>query len=50
LGATGVKPAQKYVGEIEPCSQFHQHFTSIFFANIILTKQLQIQTVIVEKL
>jgi len=25
-------------GEIDPCSQFHQHFTSSFFADILSTK------------
>jgi len=32
------------------CSQFHQHFTSSFCFNIILSKNLQRQTVIKEKL
>ncbi len=34
LGATGVKAVHKYVGEIEPWGQFHQHFTRAFFDNI----------------
>jgi len=31
LGATGIKAVRKYVGEIEPCRQFHQLHTRTFF-------------------
>ncbi len=37
LGSASVK-ADQNVGEIDPCSQFHQHFTSSFCTNIILLK------------
>jgi len=50
LGATGVKAVSKYVGEIEPRCQFHQHFTCNFFANIFAPKKLQSQNVSKEKL
>jgi len=34
----------------EPCSQFHQHFTSSFCIDIFATKKLQSKTVIKEDL
>jgi len=32
--STSVKAERKYVGEIDPRSQFHQHFTSTFCAQM----------------
>jgi len=32
LGATGIKAAYKYVGEIEPRGRFNQHLMSSFYA------------------
>jgi len=38
------------VDEIDSSSQFHQHFTSSFCANILASKKLQSQTLIREKM
>jgi len=38
------------VDEIDYCSQFHQHFKSRFFADILLPKKVKSQTVCTGKL
>ena len=38
LGSTSVKPDYKYVGEIEPRCQFHQHFIIAFFIQTCLAQ------------
>jgi len=47
---TFLDPRRFFPPDCDACSQFHQHFISCFCVNIHLTKKLQSQSVITEKL